>query len=59
MLLDKFFFWGLAVVGMGVGTYIIYTGWASVENPPACLPEHRFVIHRYINPILVLSGILI
>ena len=34
MLWDKLFFWGLASVGLGLGAYIIYTGWASVDNPP-------------------------
>lgn len=34
MLWDKLFFWGLATVGLGLGAYIIYTGWASVDNPP-------------------------
>jgi hypothetical protein len=34
MVWDKFFFWGLATVGLGIGAYLIYTGWASVENPP-------------------------
>ncbi|KIN08760.1 glycoside hydrolase family 16 protein [Oidiodendron maius Zn] len=37
MLWDKFFFWGLATIGLGLGAYIIYTGWASVDNPPYCL----------------------
>jgi hypothetical protein len=34
MLWDKVFFWGLASVGLCLGGYIIYTGWASVDNPP-------------------------
>ncbi|EED20770.1 gram-negative bacteria binding protein, putative [Talaromyces stipitatus ATCC 10500] len=37
MLWDKIFFIGLTVVGLGIGAYIIYSGWASVENPPYCL----------------------
>ncbi|KAG0645760.1 Beta-1 [Hyphodiscus hymeniophilus] len=37
MVWDKVFFWGLALVGLGVGAYIIYTGWNSVENPSYCL----------------------
>lgn len=34
MLWDKIFFIGLTIVGLGIGAYIIYTGWKSVENPP-------------------------
>ena len=37
MIWDKLFFWGLAATGLGVGAYVIYTGWASVENPPVSL----------------------
>ena len=34
MVWDKIFFWGFAFVGLGVGAYLVYTGWTSVENPP-------------------------
>jgi disulfide bond formation protein DsbB len=34
MVWDKLFFYGFALVGLGIGAYIIYTGWVSVENPP-------------------------
>ena len=37
MLWDKIFFVGLTIVGLGIGAYIIYSGWASVENPPVSL----------------------
>ena len=39
MLWDKVFFIGLTIVGLGVGAYIIYTGWQSVENPSVSSPE--------------------
>lgn len=34
MIWDKVFFIALTVVGLGIGAYIIYSGWESVENPP-------------------------
>ncbi|KAH8690186.1 putative gram-negative bacteria binding protein [Talaromyces proteolyticus] len=37
MMWDKIFFIALTIVGLGLGAYIIYTGWASVENPDYCL----------------------
>ncbi|OKL57256.1 hypothetical protein UA08_07422 [Talaromyces atroroseus] len=37
MIWDKIFFIGLTIVGLGIGSYIIYSGWQSVENPPYCL----------------------
>jgi hypothetical protein len=42
MLWDKVFFVGLTVVGLGIGAYIIYSGWQSVENPPVSSHE-RFI----------------
>lgn len=42
MLWDKVFFIGLTIVGLGIGAYIIYSGWASVENPPVSIYLRSF-----------------
>lgn len=36
MFWDRCFFWAFTLVGIGLGAYIIYTGWTKVENPPVC-----------------------
>jgi beta-glucanase (GH16 family) len=40
MVWDGVIFWGLASVGLAIGMYLIYTGWASVENPDYCMVFH-------------------
>jgi beta-glucanase (GH16 family) len=37
MMWDKLFFFGFTLVGLGIGAFIVYTGWISVDNPPYCL----------------------
>lgn len=50
MLWDKVFFIGLTIVGLGIGAYIIYSGWASVENPPVStyLLKHSVVLDDFV-----------
>jgi hypothetical protein len=33
MKFDRIIFWGFAFVGLAIGFYLIYDGWASVDNP--------------------------
>lgn len=37
MIWDKLFFIGFTIVGLGLGAYIIWTGWTSVDNPDYCI----------------------
>lgn len=37
MIWDKVFVYGLAMVGVGIGAYIVYNGWSTIENPPVSL----------------------
>jgi hypothetical protein len=39
MIWDKVFFWGFAIAGLGIGAYLIWSGWESVERPDVSTPS--------------------
>lgn len=37
MVWDKVFFIGFTLIGLGIGAWVIFQGWMTVQNPPLCL----------------------